>query len=547
MNETQQLKSLIKELQNEIAEMKTKMKLQKKKPAFVLRLPKRWVKNLALAAVFIPLTVYAATITAPHVFAPGDVISSSQINENFQTLYDNLGVTDTGGLTVGGNIEAQGFTINGVPLGSSTDSYWSTAGVLDIAYLPGNVGIGKTPSTTLDVLGTVTATNFSGDGSLLTGIPASAISGDDPALGMTMANYLPLWNGSQLVESTIFQDVNAIGIGTTTPTTRLHVAGSVTMRNDLVFESAFSRIKNIDSVSGMAIYGGIDTGEPAISLYGKSHAVNAGNMFLTYGGDVGVGNIFFRHYDGASYDYSMRIDSVGNVGIGTTNPLMPLHVNGTIRMSSAGVTRVDIAAGAGYNEIFSYNADDLLLRTAGNVGIGTTLPASKLEIKGKTSDDTTSALHVTDSSGVSSLFVRNDGNVGIGTNSPGAKLEVGGCVLANNTSCASDRRLKENVIEINNPLDILMAFRGVYFKWKDTEFSEKKGRDIGFIAQEVEKVLPELVFENDNGYKGVNYEKITAVLVEAVKEQNEKIQLKTEKIQNLETRLALLEQKLAGL
>jgi len=81
---------------------------------------------------------------------------------------------------------------------------------------------------------------------------------------------------------------------------------------------------------------------------------------------------------------------------------------------------------------------------------------------------------------------------------------------------SSDIRLKENIKPIEEGLDKVMKMRGVNYTWKSDEKHQKK---IGLIAQEVEKVLPELVFTNEaDGYKGINYGEITAVLIEALKE-----------------------------
>ena len=84
-----------------------------------------------------------------------------------------------------------------------------------------------------------------------------------------------------------------------------------------------------------------------------------------------------------------------------------------------------------------------------------------------------------------------------------------------------------------------MSLRGVQFDWKDSGES-----DIGFIAQEIETVLPELVDTNSDGYKAVKYGNITAILVEALKSQIEKNQEQAEKIKSLETRLERIEAKL---
>jgi len=107
-------------------------------------------------------------------------------------------------------------------------------------------------------------------------------------------------------------------------------------------------------------------------------------------------------------------------------------------------------------------------------------------------------------------------------------LHVEGDVTAYSTT-VSDIRLKDNVITIGNALDKVCKLRGVEYTWN--KGSRKDTRDLGVIAQEVEKVLPEIVKEkkmpliDDSGttYKAVDYEKITAVLIEAVKEQQAQI------------------------
>ncbi len=86
---------------------------------------------------------------------------------------------------------------------------------------------------------------------------------------------------------------------------------------------------------------------------------------------------------------------------------------------------------------------------------------------------------------------------------------------------ASDLRLKTNLIPLTNVLLNLEKIRGVYYNWKP-EVQNIPGRDnrrqIGVIAQELEKVYPELVYTNKKGYKTVDYTKLSAILIEAVKE-----------------------------
>ncbi|MDB4414622.1 tail fiber domain-containing protein, partial [bacterium] len=95
----------------------------------------------------------------------------------------------------------------------------------------------------------------------------------------------------------------------------------------------------------------------------------------------------------------------------------------------------------------------------------------------------------------------------------------------------SDKRLKENITNIPSALDKLEQINGVTYNWKELSKEEEqkihgnKGQDIGVIAQEIEKILPELVSTRSNGYKAVKYDKIVALLIEAIKELHAKVKV----------------------
>jgi len=108
----------------------------------------------------------------------------------------------------------------------------------------------------------------------------------------------------------------------------------------------------------------------------------------------------------------------------------------------------------------------------------------------------------------------------------------------------SDSRYKTNIKEIENSLDIVMKLNGVKYNWRDDEFPEMNfdsETHIGVLAQEVEAVLPELVFTDENGYKSVSYDKLAPVLIEAVKEQQGEIEALKEENQLLRERLEAIE------
>jgi hypothetical protein len=124
------------------------------------------------------------------------------------------------------------------------------------------------------------------------------------------------------------------------------------------------------------------------------------------------------------------------------------------------------------------------------------------------------------------------GSLGIGTPASGVTGEIR---ATNNVTAyyTSDKRLKENIVPIENALSKLGKIRGVTFDWTDEEIENRGGidgyfvrkNDVGVIAQEIESVLPEAVATRENGYKAVRYELIVPLLIEALKEQQKQIDL----------------------
>ena len=136
-------------------------------------------------------------------------------------------------------------------------------------------------------------------------------------------------------------------------------------------------------------------------------------------------------------------------------------------------------------------------------------------------------------------------NIGVDTASPNEKLHVAGniCYTGSSSSC-SDLRYKKDITILPNVLEKLEQINGVYYNWKVQEFPENdfsKDRQIGVIAQKLEQVYPELVITDANGYKTVDYPKLTAVLIEAVKKQQDQIINYQQRITNNELRITSLE------
>jgi len=224
-------------------------------------------------------------------------------------------------------------------------------------------------------------------------------------------------------------------------------------------------------------------------------------------------------------------------------------------------------------DTLSSTADDqFLIRARGGVGIGTNAPMSQLEVndgyvtvtnKGSgaillhlntdrgwvfrqhgTGADTKLELAGIGAGANKSFIITTLGNVGIGTTSPSQKLHVNGSVLANNVSVPSDRRLKRNILPISNSLHTVSRLSGVYYEWRTDEYPDRSfedGRHIGFIAQDVEGVVPEAVTVGPDGTYSMRYQEIIPILVEAIKEQQQTIDEQRGVIARLDDRLTALE------
>ena len=136
------------------------------------------------------------------------------------------------------------------------------------------------------------------------------------------------------------------------------------------------------------------------------------------------------------------------------------------------------------------------------------------------------------------MTVLQTGFVGIGTTTPLEVLHViGNICYAGSINACSDMRYKKNIQPVTNALNNLLLIHGIYYNWDKEKFSDKgfgDERQIGFSAQEVEKLFPEIVKTDINGYKSIDYTRLTPILVEAVKEQQSLIENQNKKIEQLQ-------------
>jgi hypothetical protein len=207
----------------------------------------------------------------------------------------------------------------------------------------------------------------------------------------------------------------------------------------------------------------------------------------------------------------------GNIGIGITAPTDNIHIKEDAN-SFVGLTIENRTAGGSSTERISFvNEDGSLAFIQLNDAASISGPAFTI------ANNRPNGFFLFNTGGTPRMTLSNAGNVGIGTQTPGQRLHVAGNICATGTiGACSDIRYKENIQELGSMLDKVLALHGIYYNWnkeKMTGEAYTTDRQIGFSAQEVEQFFPEIVQTDANGYKAVDYSRLTPILAEAIKEQ----------------------------
>ena len=219
----------------------------------------------------------------------------------------------------------------------------------------------------------------------------------------------------------------------------------------------------------------------------------------------------------------MRLTNTGDLGIGVTNPISQLHIK---KASSPGpiIQLENAAGGSGADTLIRFG--DSSENYSYSVGSDDSANSFRISYNGTSYNGAvpgTNDFLIFSTSGDAEIpngdLKVTLGSIAVGNISNSAtdgRIDASNDVVAFSTS---DIRLKDNIKTIDNALDKVNSIQGIEFDWIEKEkVHGNSGHDIGVIAQEIEKVLPDVVTTRDSGYKAVKYEKIVPLLIEAIKE-----------------------------
>lgn len=251
--------------------------------------------------------------------------------------------------------------------------------------------------------------------------------------------------------------------------------------------------------------------------------------------------------NGSTLGNSQIFDNGTNVGIGTTSPTSLFNIVGAHSTTQMRLTLPAAANGGGTGEVNLqlWASEPGITWDAGGIGTNVTnnngAPAGFGRINASLgqayirfiTNGGAMAFNTTNNAGTyyQTMYMTN-GNVGIGTTTPTYKLHVIGRFKSDGINETSDIRLKKNIQPIADALAKVMQLQGVTYEWNKEGMEE--GLNIGLIAQEVEKILPEVVDTDNEGYKSVQYSVLVALLIEAIKEQQVENKTLSDKVSLME-------------
>lgn len=418
-----------------------------------------------------------------------------------------------------------------------------------------NIGIGTNfPASKLDVIGTITMTGIK----MTTGAAANRVLTSDASGTGTWAQI----GTANIADGTITADKFAAGLFNTTAWL---LGGNSGVTNGFIGTTDANPLEfRVNSVRALRLSRTSNSSYVSVNTLGGSeiNTVGGGTVGVTIAGGGAKGlNSTLDQPNASTASYTTIGGGVGNsvtaqyatvsggggnvgggqfaaVGGGVSN-----HADGDYTSIGGGFVNSATGSFASVAGGAQNTASGLYAMVAGGsfntaLGVGSFAAGSNAKASHLGafvwSDFTSSGTEFA-STGIDQFVVRASGGVGINTNNPaGFALNVNGTakfsgnITVVSTTYTSDARFKKNVVDLNNPLDALLNLHGVAYEWDREKFADQhfaSGKQLGFLAQEVEAIFPELIVTDAKGYKSVNYVGMIPVAVEAIKAQQKQIEL----------------------
>jgi len=318
--------------------------------------------------------------------------------------------------------------------------------------------------------------------------------------------HVNYFDGAAWSTKMVIQPGGNVGIGTAAPGVRLDVAQNTAIRVGNAYMSSggnYAHFANNEWYNGAAW-----------------QATAAGALIQL----TGQSTYFYRHDAAGNHTFSAVIDANGRVGIGTGGPQAPLEVTAAGVLNTNGWSRglfLSAAASITWDKGSQANYFFMDYPSGGPPG------------------DFWAGFMPTLGTSAATYVYRII--IGSGQATPGT-VEFFNPIIAAGSTFPSDERLKSQVVPLTHVLERLSGIQPISYEWN--EQYEKMGyhrtpgeRAIGLTAQEVERVFPELVSTfGDHGYKGLDYSRFSAVLLEGMKEQQREIEKLNNRVRELEER-----------